>query len=59
MKTLKHKWIQQNGFRIYKCERCDCSRYWSEGWHRLVFIDRFNKFHLTTPECALPNTLLK
>jgi len=58
MKTLKHKWIQQSGFKRHKCERCNCTKKWSEGWHRIVYWDRFCKFHLTLPSCELPNIKL-
>jgi hypothetical protein len=58
MKTIHHTWVKQDGFKHSKCSRCNCTKKWSEGWQRLIYIDRFDKLHLTTPSCILPNTLL-
>ena len=54
-KLIRHKWKPLDGFRNYKCERCGCLKYWSEGWKRLVY-ERRGMFMLQTPSCYLPNT---
>jgi len=36
-KLLRHKWIEQPGFRIYRCEHCGVIRYWDAGFQRLMF----------------------
>jgi hypothetical protein len=64
MKTIKHHWIKQDGFRIHKCERCGCIRRWDSEWLRydggygkLVYERRFYK-NIEPPSCYLPNTLM-
>jgi hypothetical protein len=37
MKPPRHKWVQQEGFRIEKCEHCGTTRYWDEGYQRMMF----------------------
>ena len=29
------------------------------GWNKEIFIDRFGKQYLWTPDCVMPNTLIK
>ena len=38
MKTrIRHKWIQQDGFRSDKCKHCNCTRKWDDGFQRIVY----------------------
>jgi len=36
-KLLRHKWIEQDGFRVHKCYHCATIRYWDSGYQRLMF----------------------
>jgi len=38
MKHPRHSWIQQDGFRVDKCEHCGCTRKWDDGWKRVIYL---------------------
>jgi hypothetical protein len=54
-KTIRHRWIKQNGFRIHKCERCGCVREWKNDWGGLTY-SKPGYMWLYAPSCVLPNT---
>ena len=36
-KIFRHKWIEQDGFRVHRCTHCGIERYWDGGFGRLMF----------------------
>jgi hypothetical protein len=48
----RHSWIQQDGFRIDKCEHCEATRRWDDGFKRLIyFTDQGNGPFFWAPTC--------
>ena len=59
-KLIRHRWVQQDGFRTFQCERCGIKKYWSPAYKKLIFEKRNGVFSIyATPSCVLPNTLIK
>jgi len=54
-KLIRHKWIEQDGFRVHRCERCCLVRYWDEGYQRIIYKWK-GLVGYTAPGCVLPNT---
>ena len=51
-KLLRHKWIEQDGFRIHECKHCKLIRYWDDKFHRLMHKQRVNGVPMYRPtEC--------
>ena len=51
MKTVKHSWVQQDGFRTDKCIHCGTIRKWDEGWKRVVYLESGLHLKLFSPSC--------
>lgn len=61
MKLIHHTWEPVEPTRLLKhkrCTRCNCEKYYSAGYGRLIYQDRFGRIHYRTPSCVLPNTKL-
>ena len=54
-KLLRHKWIEQLGFKTHQCSRCGLIRYWDTIEQRLLFRWK-GMIGYTAPSCDLPNT---
>jgi hypothetical protein len=57
MKTIRHKWVKQPGFRIHKCSICGLIRLWSPAWKSLMYR-KYERGDLTffKLSCNIPNT---
>ena len=51
MKTVKHRWITQDGFRTQKCQYCSCIRKWDENFKKEIFYVDGLHLRLNTPSC--------
>jgi hypothetical protein len=36
-KPPRHSWIEQDGFRVDKCEHCGTIRYWDDVYRRIMY----------------------
>jgi hypothetical protein len=61
MKTIRHKWQPQPGFRVHRCSKCGVIRQWREAWGCLVYLRNWTDGIIRTfaPDCVLPNTKIK
>jgi hypothetical protein len=57
-KTIRHKWIKQDGFRVHLCERCKVIRKWDDKFKKLMYQLFHGVYTMTKPQCVLPNTKL-
>ncbi len=54
MKTIRHRWIKQDGFRKHQCEKCHCIRKWDAGFQRIMYFWA-NKITYDAPSCIIMN----
>jgi hypothetical protein len=50
-KLIRHKWIKIDGFRIHKCEYCNCIRKYDTYRQKLVYYVDGLYLKLRTPDC--------
>ena len=58
---LKHSWNKVENSRKLKhmkCKKCNCEKWWDQGFGQLMYQDRFGKVHYRAPKCVLPNAKL-
>jgi hypothetical protein len=55
-KLIHHRWEKADGFRRHICKICGCSRFWDEGWQKMIYFSKNKFYYFTIPECDLPNT---
>jgi hypothetical protein len=49
MRQPRHSWIPKDGFRVDKCENCGCSRFWDDGYRRMMYKKDGSKVKLYWP----------
>jgi hypothetical protein len=58
-KLIHHTWdevIPTSLLKHKKCSRCLCQKFYSPGFGKLIYQDRFgNIYPARTPSCELPN----
>jgi hypothetical protein len=62
-KLIRHSWDRVEPSALLKhkrCSRCLCQKFYSPGFGRLIYQDRFGNIYPTrkTPSCELPNIKL-
>lgn len=45
-----HHWIQQSGFRRFKCATCDCERNWDSSTQRYIYSSHGKSYYMA-PDC--------
>ena len=53
-KLLRHGWIKQLGFKEHRCDYCGVTRYWDDGFKKIMFKWTENgvpKVGYKPPEC--------
>jgi len=52
MKHPRHNWIQQDGFRVDKCEHCGTTHKWDQGFQRIMYFREHDNVPLYwAPSC--------
>lgn len=44
-----HKWVQQPGFKTWRCSKCGSVRYWDNILQRIVFVKHGKQLYMTPP----------
>lgn len=55
-RLIHHVWESVTPTRLLKhkrCVRCNCEQYYSAGYGRVVYQDRFGKIWFRAPQCEL------
>ena len=49
-KIMRHKWLQEDGFRTDRCIHCNCIRKWDDQWKRIIYLTP-GRMYLFPPNC--------